>query len=174
MFSTELRIPKERIAVLIGKNGETKRKVEKKADIKLRISKEGEVNISSEDNVAIFISTNVIRAIGRGCNPDIALQLIDEKNALELINIQDFTGKSIDKMNRLRARLIGTEGKARKTIEKLTNTDIVIYGKTVAIIGEIIEVAFAKNAIEKLLGGSPHGNVYKYIVSQKRRESQNL
>ena len=93
--------------------------------------------------------------------------LLNEEYRLEIINIQDFTKKSKKKFVRIKARLIGKQGKARKVLEKLTMTDISVYGKTVCIIGKIEDVMLAKIGVEKLLKGAPHGNVYKFIELQK-------
>ena len=82
--------------------------------------------------------------------------------------MQDFTKRSVKKLVRIKARLIGTKGKARRLIERMTNTHIVVYGKTVALIGKTDDVFIVKQAVEKLLGGSPHGNVYKFIKDQYR------
>ena len=59
---------------------------------------------------------------------------------------------------RIKARLICT-----KVIEKLTNTNLVIYGKTVSIIGRHEDVINAKEAVKYLLEGAPHGNVYNFL-----------
>jgi ribosomal RNA assembly protein len=167
MYTEDLKIPKDRVAVLIGTKGVTKKKIEKKARIFLNVSKEGEIEISGEDSLDVFNSVPIIKAIGRGFNPDKALKLLDENYSMELINIQNFTGKAKDKFTRMKARLIGTGGKARNVIERLTDVQICIYGKTVCIIGKIEDVLLAKQAVEKLLKGAPHGNVYKFIELQK-------
>ena len=61
---------------------------------------------------------------------------------------------------RIRSRLIGTGGKAKRNVERLTNTRITIYGKTISIIGNYEDIDRAREAIGKLMSGSPHGNVY--------------
>ena len=165
-----MRIPKERVAVVIGKKGSTKRLLERKTKTKISISKEGDVIISGQDNINLYVTSLVVKAIGRGFNPDFALLLTDENNTLEIIPIEDFSKKSKKGMMRIKARLIGKEGKARYMLEVLTNTHISIYGKTAAIIGEIYDVLLAKQAVEKLLKGAPHGNVYRYIETQKRTQ----
>ncbi len=168
MYSSELKIPRIRVGVLIGTKGSTKKLIEQKTDTKLDISKEGDVIISSNDGLNIFVATTIIKAIGRGFNPNIALSLLNEEYGLEIIEIKDFCGKSKQNFIRAKARIIGTEGKAKKVIEQLTSTEISIYGKTVSVIGEISKVLLAKQAIEKLLQGSKHGNVYKYLEMQKK------
>ncbi len=173
MYEEELRIPKRRIAVLIGEKGATKRKLEKHTYTRIEVdSEEGNIRIFGEDNFKIFITKNIVRAIGRGFNPVIAMKLVSENTYFENINIADFAGKSKKKLYRLRSRVIGTKGKSRMTIERITNTKISIYGKTVCIIGGEEDIRLARRAVEMLLQGSPHGNVYKYL--QKQRQNNKI
>lgn len=164
---TELKIPKLRIAILIGEKGKTKRKIEKAAKTKLRInSKEGEVEISGEP-LQVYQTEPIIKAISRGFNPNIALSLLDEENCLELIELKEFSGKSKKKFSRMKSRLIGTKGKCRKTIELIADVHISIYGKTVGIIGKIENVQIVRMAIQDILRGAPHGPVYKTLEERR-------
>lgn len=170
----EIRIPKERIAVLIGEKGATKKYIQKKTGTKISVnSEEGNIKITSEDSFNVFLTLQIIKAIGRGFNPDIALILLKEDTQLEIINIKDLLGPSKKTQERVKARIIGTKGKARRTLEGLTNTHISIYGKTVSIIGSVDDVFLAKRSVERLLLGSPHGNVYKWLEKQKSIKKEN-
>jgi ribosomal RNA assembly protein len=171
IYATELRVPKERVAVVIGKKGEAKKYLEAKTSTRIRVSKEGDVTISSSDNMNNYLASLVIKAIGRGFNPEIALLLLNEQNSMEIISMSEFSRKSEKNLIRIRARLIGKEGKARMMLETLTNTHISVYGKTASIIGAVYDVLLAKHAVERLLQGAPHGNVYKYIESQKKAQA---
>ncbi len=165
----EIKIPKERIAVLIGHEGETKKLIEKITKTKLKIdSEEGEVIIESKDNLNAYNTQEIIKAIGRGFNPEIALYLTKENNYLEIINIDDYA-KTKNHLIRIKARIIGREGKARRFIEKCTDTNLCVYGKTVSIIGNVENVAIARKAINDLLSGSPHGPVFKWIEQKMRQ-----
>lgn len=166
MYSQDIRIPKERVAVLIGVCGMTKRRIQKKTNTQISVSKEGDILIEGEDSVAVFITSTIIKAVGRGFNPEIALSLIDERIACEIVDISPFCKKNPHHLKRIRARAIGTNGKARQMLESLTRTKISVYGKTVSIIGEVADVMVAKQAVEKLLQGAPHGNVYHFIERQ--------
>ena len=88
--------------------------------------------------------------------------------------LQRISGKSKSNLLRLKARCIGTKGKAKNTIENLTNTSISVYGKTISIIGLAEQVFLAKKAIEALLRGSKHGNVYKQLEKSKSRFKKEL
>lgn len=169
MNKQEIKVPKERIAVIIGKDGETKKILETNGDVKLTIdSKEGDVLIESENSVSAFEMKSVIKAIGRGFSPETALLLLNESYSFEVMDIVEYTGKSKNKMLRMKGRVIGSDGKSREHIEGLTGTHISVYGRTIGIIGEIEDVAMARVAIDMLLSGSPHLNVYRWLEDKKR------
>ncbi|MBL7147789.1 MAG: RNA-processing protein [Nanoarchaeota archaeon] len=165
----QLKIPKERIACLIGKNGLEKREIEKKTKTKLKInSEEGDIIIEGE-SLNCYNCKKLIKAIGRGFNPKIALFLLNEDYYFELINIEDYSGKTKNNLIRIKSRLIGIKGRAWRTIEKMTNTYLSVYGKTVGIIGLQEDVLLAKQSLIKLLQGSKHANVYAYIEKHKAK-----
>jgi len=167
-FQYELKITKERVAVLIGKKGKVKKEIETATNTIIKVdSKEGDVFISGEDPIKLFSVREVIKAIGRGFNPELAKLLLKADYVLEIINIEDFI-KTKNDLKRMKGRLIGTSGKARRTIEDLSECYISVYGKTVSIIGDMERVSLARRAVEGLLRGAPHGNIYKLL--EKRRK----
>ena len=167
-YSNELRIPKERVAILIGKKGEIKKELEDRTKTKIIIdSKEGDIFLSGNDAISLFYVVEVIKAIGRGFNPDIAFLVLKQDYVFELVNMNDFAKTKNDSV-RLKGRVIGSEGKSRSTIEELTETNISVYGKTIGIIGLQENAASARKAIESLLSGSPHSNVYRFLERNKR------
>lgn len=167
-FSYTIKIPKERVGVLIGKNGEIKKKIEEEIKISVNVdSHEGEVVVTGEDALGLFTSKNIIKAIARGFNPDIALLLLKPDYVFEIIEVAEFTKPQ--QINRIKGRVIGKEGKTRELIEQLTECYVSVYGKTIAIIGEATNANIAKRAIESLLKGSTHANVYKWLETQRRK-----
>ncbi|MBN2421445.1 RNA-processing protein [Candidatus Woesearchaeota archaeon] len=167
-FSYELKIPKERVAVLIGKKGETKKKIEETAKVKLKIdSGEGDVIITGKDSIGLYSAREIVHAVARGFNPEIALQLLKQDYMMETIDLRDYAPTK-NAMMRLKGRVIGMEGKSRRVIEELTETHISVYGKTISIIGEITLVGVAKNAVEKLLEGGMHAGVFRELEKKRR------
>ena len=78
-FTYDLRIPKERVAVLIGKKGETKRLIEHETKTKIQVnSEEGTVSLGGEDALLLYLAREIVRAIGRGFNPEVALLLLKQ------------------------------------------------------------------------------------------------
>ena len=96
------------------------------------------------------------------------MRLLNQDYAFEMINLQEYAGKSRNDMIRIKSRLIGSEGKTRVAIEELTETSVTIYGKTVSMIGLIENVAIAKQAVEMLVKGSPHSKVYTFLEKKRR------
>ena len=171
-FSYELRIPKERVAVLIGAKGETKRHVEHETKTHIKIdSTEGDVQIRGKEALLLYLAREIVRAIGRGFNPEVALQLLKSDYAFELITIPEFARNAND-LERLRGRVIGEGGKSRKTIEELTDVSICVFGKTVGLLGPADTIVNARRAVESLLSGSPHAHVYRWL--EKKRKEQRM
>jgi ribosomal RNA assembly protein len=164
-FEKLLRIPLDRVGVLIGKKGETKARIEESCAVTLSVDgQSGEVNLRSTSVEADPLrAATVVEAIARGFSPPRALKLLDPEKALEVLDIRDYAGKSENNMARIKGRIIGLHGKSRRVIEELTKCDVSVYGKTVAIIGEPTELRLAKDAIEKLAAGSQHKSVYNML-----------
>ena len=174
-FIYELKIPKERIAVLIGPKGNTRKKIEKKLHIRLQIdSQEGDVQLSGDDSLDLLTGQNIVKAIGRGINPEKALDLLEEDVVMETIDVGEYTKDSKKKLIRIRGRVIGTEGKSRRYIEELTDTHISVYGKTITIIGSYELVALARKALESLLAGNRHATVYAWLEKQTKQYKSQL
>jgi ribosomal RNA assembly protein len=168
-LSHELRVPKDRIAVLIGEGGETKKRLEEELKVEMLVdSKEGDVTLQGEDAVALFTGKEVVRAIARGFNPQTALLLLKPDYAFELIDLSDYS-KHQSHQQRLKGRVIGAAGKSRRIIEDSTESFISVYGKTIGIIAPVEGILIAKQAITNLLAGSTHASVYRWL-DRKRRE----
>lgn len=167
-YKYDLKVPKDRIAVIIGTKGATKRLLESETGINIDVdSEEGEVTISCDDSIKLFSAKEIIAAIGRGFNPKIALNLTKIDFSFELINLGEIA-RSKNDMKRLKGRIIGSDGKSRRVIEELTECEICVYGKTIGIIGPVEQTPHARKAIEMLLKGSMHSNVFKYLEKQRR------
>ena len=166
-FAYQVKVPKDRVAVLIGKNGETKKLLIELTKTKIDIdSNEGEVNVSGDDALNLYSTREIIKAIARGFNPETALLLLKQDYAFDIINLPDF--ENPNQFLRIKGRVIGKDGKSRRLIEEFTETYISVYGKTVAFIGQVDTLFLARKAVEMLIKGSPHSNVYSWLERRKR------
>lgn len=162
-----IRIPMDRVAVLIGPDGSTKKHIEEKTKIPLEInSQTGEVTIDdheTKDPFIIFKVENIIKAIGRGFSPDQAYKLLNDDYDFYIFDIHDYVKKTSSHIHRVKSRIIGTNGKTKRILEDLTGSMISVYGHTVSIIGNIIDIDITKKAVDKLLQGNKHATVYRYV-----------
>ena len=176
-------IPLDRMGVLIGREGETKAKVEDAFKVQLLVqSQSGVVEIiprpDSEDPTTILRARDVVLAMGRGFSPDRALQLVDDDIVLDIIDLRETFGKNERDIARLKGRVIGREGKIRRLIEEMTDAKVSVYGHTISMLGEYEHVNAAREAIELLLKGKQHSTVYKLLrkirSESKKRETLEL
>lgn len=162
-----IKIPNDRVAVLIGENGKTKDLIEKKCNVTLSISSEGEVEINGE-TADTFFAKDVVKAIGRGFLPKQALKILNENYQFFLIDLDDYV-KSEKAIVRVKGRIIGEEGTMKKEIEAATESYLSIYGDTVGIIAKIDTIEYAKEAISMLIQGAQHASVFSYLARAKQQ-----
>lgn len=171
--SAFVRIPKERVGCLVGPDGKVKRHIEEKLTVELQIESEGggvTINLAKNatDPSMLLRTKDVVTAIGRGFSPEHAFRLIrDEDTILDIIDLRAIFGRSESDISRIKGRIIGMNGKTRRLIEELTDANVVIYGHTVGIIGTFEQAEIARSAVQMLIDGSQHHNVYKFL--QKKR-----
>ena len=153
-----IKIPEERVGVLIGPDGSMKKLIEEKSKTLLEIDSEsGTVTVeSSEDPLMVMRVSDLVRAIGRGFSPERALVILD------VMDLSKMVGTKSD-MARLKGRIIGKDGKTREIMEKLSGSKVSVYGKTIALLGYPEQIRVSRAAIEMLLDGAPHGNVYSFL-----------
>ncbi len=168
-----IHIPNDRVGVLIGKDGETKKTIERISQMHLEIdSEEGDVAFNEQEAKDPLIPLkveDVIRAIGRGFSPEDAFRLFGEDTELFIFDIYDYVGKTESHLIRVKSRVIGREGKTRRVIEGLTGGILAIYGHTVAVIADFESMDIAKKAIDMLLSGSEHPTVYRYLEREMKK-----
>lgn len=172
MSESSILIPKARIGILIGRNGEVKTEIEKTLNVELNIDSESGLVVvkpkESTDPLSILKARDVITAIGRGFSPEKAFKLFNEDVSLEIIDLRDVVGKNENAILRLKGRVIGKDGKTRRIIEENTGAYVTVYGHTIGIIGSYDSLSVAREAIELLLKGKQHSTVYKFLEAKRR------
>jgi ribosomal RNA assembly protein len=173
--STFLRVPKERVGVLVGPEGKIKKIIEQKFSVQLQIDSEAggvtvTLNEEAEDPSVLLRVKDIVTAIGRGFSPEHAFRLMrDEDTILDVIDLRLIFGRSEVDIKRVKGRIIGMNGKTRRIIEELTDADVAVFGHTVSIIGNYDQAQAAREAVQMLIDGSMHATVYRFL-HRKRRE----
>ncbi|MFX0105015.1 MAG: KH domain-containing protein [Candidatus Hodarchaeota archaeon] len=175
-----MKIGKSRIAVLIGRDGETKKGIERKLGVKINLdSKSGDCEIlpNPEDpnymTLNVYTAEKVVKAINRGFNPIKAMKLLEENYEFETFNLLQLLGKSDKRIKRIKGRVIGRNGEMRKAIERYTESFLSVYGKTISIIADYDNLQIARKAVKMLINGIPHHVVLRFLedkYTEKKKE----
>ena len=172
MFYETIRVPQERIGVIVGRNGRIKKKVEQLTNTSIEVDSEGIVTIKatdiSEDPVLAWKARDIIKAMARGFSPQNAMTLIAEDARLIVISLRDIVGSSPSQQKRVAGRVIGERGRTRRLIELNTETKISVYGRTISILGFDPGLEYARKAVDMLIAGAPHKTVYTRLEKMRR------
>lgn len=165
-----LDIPQERIGVLIGRNGEVKKRLEEKMGVKIHVQPDGPIKVeySAENPEVYFKLKRISEAISCGFSGDDALRLLDDNVILRKIDLRGFANESSQRMKILKGRIIGSRGKVWKKIEKLADVKIAVYKYNVGIIGSEENCETAYRTIIKILEGSQFSTVFRYLETKRR------
>lgn len=131
--------------------------------IKIKISLEGNQIFLKGNELEKFVALNMVKAIDFGFDSEDALLLENPEYNLEFISMKDYTKKNLKPV---RARLIGTNGRVKETIQELTGSLIVIKESKVAIIVNSERLEDVTQAIISLIRGSKIANVFAFLEKQ--------
>ncbi len=115
-----------------------------------------------------YIAEKIIRAVDFGFNIEDAMLLLNEDFVLDFMDIKSHTRRK--NMKDVKGRVIGRKGKALSTIEKLTGAMMVVHDNTIGFIVHTDRLEPIVQALENLIGGSKHGNVFAYLEKQNRQQ----
>ena len=136
--------------------------IENKIKVKIGFGR-GSVSVKGSE-LNEYLVVKILRAVDFGFDVEDALLLKNEDFVLEFIGVKEHTRRK--NLKDVRARLIGTGGKARKTIENLTGSVIVIHDNRVGLIADSAHLDAVTQAIKSLIQGAKHGNVFAYLEKQ--------
>lgn len=162
-----VKIPSERVKALLGESGAAKEYLERRMKVSLQADEGGAVEIDGEP-IDEFIAKDVVKAIGRGFEPSVALKLISDDYGFKLIDLRDHAG-SEKARHRLMGRVIGEKGRTKEIIKEEVGADVACYGHTIGVIAKLDALNYAIEAIFKLIEGSNHSTVYAYLEKCRRR-----
>jgi len=162
-----VKIPSERVSTLLGQGGETKDYLEQRMKVTLNVDSEGEVLIEGEP-LEEFIGKDIVKAIGRGFDPAVALKLLSDEYGFKIIDLRDFAD-SDKARHRIMGRVIGEKGRTKEIIREEVGSEIACYGHTVSVISKLETLDYTMDALFKLIEGSPHANVYAFLEKCRRK-----
>jgi ribosomal RNA assembly protein len=140
-----------------------KKQLEKLLDIKItnrgkEISCEG--NPQDEE-----IAVQVFDALEFGFPFSTATLIKTENKIFTTFNVKEYTSKK--NLASIRARIIGKDGKAIRTLCNLSGCNMELKENEVGIIGEPEEIKNATEGLIQLVQGAKHGNVYSLLEKRQ-------
>ncbi|MBR9706776.1 hypothetical protein GOV14_07100 [Candidatus Pacearchaeota archaeon] len=148
---------------------QNKKELEKKLDIKITNRGKNLFVEGEADNE--FTAMQVMEAINCNFSVQRALSLNEDNIILQKINIKDITKRN--DLERVRARIIGTQGKTLKTLNNLTECSISINNNRVGIIGPAQEIEDAVDALTSIINGSKQSNIYSRLEKRRKYKKEN-
>jgi ribosomal RNA assembly protein len=129
--------------------------------LKVKISIEG--NYVSVEGEAIdeYHAEEVMKAMSAGFDSKTSLFLLNDDIMMEEIKIKDYTRHT--RLKQVKARVIGSGGRALKTISSLSECYLKLMDNAIFAIGRTEDVKNLRNAMIALIKGSNHSNVYSRL-----------
>jgi len=115
----------------------------------------------------VMRARQALEAISLGFSLEDALSLSSEEYCFEVIDLSE-VARSPEDLKRIKARIIGEEGRARRNIEQMAGVKVVVGDKLVGILGECENVSVARKALIMLVEGRTHSTVYGFLRSAAR------
>lgn len=140
-----------------------KKQLEKSLNLKIsNRGKEVYIEGNAEDE---YIGEKVLEAINFGFPISHALAIKQKELLFEIINIKDYTKRK--DLERIRGRIIGTQGKTLQTISQVGDCFLEIKDNEVGIITSPENIKTIQESIINLIQGSKTSNVYKRLEKSK-------
>ncbi|BAN90002.1 KH domain-containing protein [Aeropyrum camini] len=174
-----VKVRPERLGAVIGPQGEVKAEIMRRTGTVITVDTENSMVIVEPEAegvppVNMMKAAEVVKAISLGFPPEKAFRLLEEDQILVVVDLKQIVGDSQNHLRRIKGRIIGEGGRARRAIEEMTDTYINVGEHEVAIIGDYERAMAAKQAIEMLAEGRMHSTVYRHLErimrEIKRRE----
>ena len=146
-----------------GEIRKNKSKIEKETGVKISIDG-GNVEFSG-GSVEEYEAGMILDAIDFGFTAKQAMVLKDDGMMFRKVHIRDHTKRNL---RDVRARLIGLEGKTRRTIEDISGCKVLITESDVGIIGDAEDAGHVVTAVVNIIKGSKQSNMYAYLEKMNR------
>jgi len=160
-----VKIPKQRIPILIGTDGAVKKEIERRTGSKIDIVPGStDIEITGKRAQDLMKARDIVTAIGRGFEPGKAMLLLGDDCVFDMLTLK---GETENTVKRLMARVIGRRGSVRRKIERSTGARLCIFGKTVSFIGSPEQARRARELVEMILDGRPLQKVFVAMTEQK-------
>lgn len=145
-----------------------KEELEKKLDVKIEIRGKTVTIVGNAFNE--YEANLVLEAIEFGFPIKKALSLKGEEIIFRKIPLKEFTRRK--NLKEVRGRIIGREGKTKRTIEEISGCEVILKDNVVGILGPAENIEEATTALQNLIRGSKQSNVYRFLEKMNTRKKR--
>ena len=121
----------------------------------------------------VWAAKQVLSAMNLGFAPQKAFKLFNDTFFIEVLDLKLLV-KNEKAIARLKGRVIGEQGSAKRTLEELSGASLAVSETEIGILGEFEDLADAKEAVLRLLEGSTHSGVFAFLEKRNRQKRLNL
>lgn len=130
---------------------------------KTSIKRKGNIFYIEGDSSGEWNCEQALNALCNGFSTKNAFKLFNDDYFIDEIDLESAMWRKEKALERIKGRIIGEGGKAKKTIEELTGVNMSVTDKNVFFIGRFDEIKNAKEAVLRLMEGAKHTQVYNYL-----------
>jgi ribosomal RNA assembly protein len=148
---------------------ENLKELEKEVPVKIEMKKganEATFLIKGKNAVHEYIAGRILEAISAGFDFDTAVLLKEEDVVFKEVKLKNYAHGS--RLSVVKGRIVGSQGKSKRVIQQLSECYICLCDNKVGIIGRADNVEIASKAIESLIRGSKHANVFKSLEESRK------
>ncbi len=129
--------------------------------------RDGKELVISGDPYDEYNARNVMQAFARGFGIDTAYKLLSDDYFFKSIDLGSLFSKK-ERIQRIKARIIGREGRAKEYMQSISGAEMSVYGDTVSVIGTVDELKIISAALDILIEGGTHKKAYVVMEKTKR------
>ncbi|MCA9485726.1 MAG: hypothetical protein KC506_02695 [Nanoarchaeota archaeon] len=149
--------------------GKNKKLLEEKLSVEIKTF-QGKVMIegNAEDE---YDAEQVFLALDFGFSVQKALLLKQEDYIFRVVHIKEHTKRNLKDVL---SRVIGTKGKTKRVISRLTDCEVMIKDGEVGVIGYSEDVEDTVLAMVNIIKGSKQTNMYKFLEKRNRKKKDDF
>ena len=154
---------------VLSHEGKNIKALEKELGIKISVKKgkcEADFLIQGKNSVREYIVSEILEALAVGFDLDIAMLLKDEDYVFKKVELKKYVHGG--RLEVVKGRIVGAQGKSKRVIQSLSECFLCLCDNHVSIIGQAENVELASRAIESLIRGSKHANVFKALEEGRK------
>ncbi len=121
----------------------------------------------------VWAAKQVLSAMNWGFPPQKAFKLFNDTFFIEVLDLKLLV-RNEKAIARYKGRVIGMNGKAKRTIEELSGAFLAVSDTDIAILGEFEDLQDAKEAVVRLLEGATHSAVFGFLEKRNREKRLHL